>query len=166
MWELDHKEGWVLKNWCFQTVVLEKTLESPLDSKEIKPVNPKVNKPWILIGRTDAKAEASILWPPDVKTNSREDSDAGKDWGQEEKRGTEYETVRIWGITDSMDMSLSKFQEIMKDRKAWHATVHGVSKYWIWLSNWTTTTILFIFYLLIIANYIWCLNLLRVLSCL
>jgi len=103
-----------------------------------------------------------LMW----RANSQEDSDAGKDWGQEEKRGTEYETVRIWGITDSMDMNLSKLQEIIKDRKAWHATVHGVSKCWTWLRNWTTTTILFIFYLLIIANYIWCLNLLRVLSCL
>ena len=68
MWELDHKEGWAPKNWCFQTVVLEKTLESPLDSQEIKPVSPKGNQPWILIGRTDAKAEAPILWPPGEKS--------------------------------------------------------------------------------------------------
>ena len=67
MWELDHKDGWALKNWCFQIVVLEKTLESPLDSKEIKPVNPKGKQSWIVIGRTDAEAEALILWPPDVK---------------------------------------------------------------------------------------------------
>ena len=68
MWELDHKEGWAPKNWCFRTVMLEKTLESPLDSKEIKPVNPKENQPWIFIGRTDAKAEAPILWPADAKS--------------------------------------------------------------------------------------------------
>ena len=80
-WQLDHKEGWVPKNWCFQTVVLEKTLESPLDCKEIKPVNPKGNQPWICIGRTDAEAEAPILWPPDVKSwLTGKDPDPGKDW--------------------------------------------------------------------------------------
>ena len=84
MWELDHKEGWTLKKWCFQTVVLEKILESPLDCK-IKPVNPKGNQPWILIGRTDTEAEASIFWPPDVKSwFTGKDPDAGKDSGQEE----------------------------------------------------------------------------------
>ena len=90
MWELDHKEGWALKNWCFWTVVLEKTLESPLDSKEIKPVNSKGNQSWIFIGRTDAEAEAPILWPPDAKSRlTRKDPDAGKDWRQEEKGMTE-----------------------------------------------------------------------------
>ena len=84
MWELDQKENRVLKNWCFQTVVLEKTLENPLDSKEIKPVNCKGNQPWIFIGRTDA--EAPILWSPDAKSwLIGKDPDAGKDWGQEEK---------------------------------------------------------------------------------
>ena len=84
MWELDHKEGLALKNWCFWTVVLEKTLESPLNCKEIKPVNPKGNQSWIFIGRTDAKAETPILWPPDVKSwLTRKDSDAGKEWRQE-----------------------------------------------------------------------------------
>ena len=93
MWELDLKEGWAPKNWCFQTVVLEKTLESPLDSKEIKSVNPKGNQPWIFIGRTDA--EAPILWPPDSKSRLiGKDPDAKKDWGQEEKRATEDEMVR------------------------------------------------------------------------
>ena len=92
MWKLDHKESWVPKNWCFWTVVLEKTLESPMDSKEIKPVNPKGNQPWIFIGRTDAEAKASVLSPADVKSwLIRKDSDAGKDWGQEEKRVTENE---------------------------------------------------------------------------
>ena len=88
MWEVDHKAGWALKNWCFQTVVLEKTLESPLDSKEIKLVNSKGNQPWIFIGRTDAEAKAPILWPPDAK-----DPDAGKDGGQEEKWAREDEMV-------------------------------------------------------------------------
>ena len=86
MWELDHKEDWMPKNWCFQTVVLEKTLESPLDCKEIKPVNPKGNQPWIFIGRTDVEAEAPVLWPLDVKSwLTGKYSDTGKDWGQEEK---------------------------------------------------------------------------------
>ena len=81
-YELDHKQGWALKNWCFQTIVLEKTLESPLDSKEIKPVHPKGNQSWIFIGGTDAKAEATILWPPHAKSGLiGKDPDAGKDWG-------------------------------------------------------------------------------------
>ena len=85
MWELNHEEGWVLKNWCFQTIVCEKTIESLLDSKEIKPVNSKENQPWIFIGRTDAEAEALILWLPDAKSwLIRRDPDPGKDWGQEE----------------------------------------------------------------------------------
>ena len=95
--ELDHEEGWARKNWCFQTVVLEKTLESPLDSKEIKPVNPKANQPWISIGRTDAEAEAEsvILWLPESKSWVIEnDPDAGKDWGHQEKGMTEDEMVR------------------------------------------------------------------------
>ena len=88
--ELDYKESWALKNWCFWTVVLEKTLESPSDSKEIKPVNPKGNESWIFIGRTDAEAEASILWPADANNwLIRKDPDAGKDWRQEEKGTTE-----------------------------------------------------------------------------
>ena len=97
--ELDHKEGWVLKNWCFWTVVLEKTPEGPLDLKEIKPVNRKRNQPWIFIGRTDAEAEAPILWPPDAKSllNGR-GPDAGKDWGQEKKGTAEDEMLD--GITD------------------------------------------------------------------
>ena len=95
MWELDHTEGWAPKNWCFLIVVLEKTLESPLDCKEMKPVNPKRDQPWIFIGRTDAEAEAPILWPPAVKSwLIRKDPDAGKNWGQEEKGMTEDKTVR------------------------------------------------------------------------
>ena len=102
MWELDHREGWVLKNWCFQTTVLEKTLESPLDSKEIKPVNPKGNKPWIFIGGTDAEADVPVLWPPDGKSHLiRKHLDAGKDWRQKDKRTIEDEMVD--GINDSTD---------------------------------------------------------------
>ena len=94
MWELDYKESWVLKNWCFWTVVLEKTLESTLDYKEIKPVNPKGNQSWIFIGRTDAEAKASRLWPPNVKNwLTGEDPDAGRYWRQGEKGMTEDEMV-------------------------------------------------------------------------
>ena len=96
MWESDHKEGWDPKNLCFRTVVLEKTLDSPLDCKEITLVNPKGNQPWIFIGRTGAEAEAPILWPPDEKSQlivKKKKPDAGKDWGQEEKGTTDHEMV-------------------------------------------------------------------------
>ena len=105
-----------VKNWCFQTVVLEKTLESPLDSKEIKPVSPKGNHPWIFIGRIHAEAEAPIFWLPDVKSRLiGKDLDAGEDSGQEEKGETGLD-----GITDSMHMDLSKLRKVVKDREAWH----------------------------------------------
>ena len=92
MWELDYKESWARKNWCFWTVVLEKTLESPLDCKEIKPVHPKGNQSWVFIGRTDAKVETPVLWPPYAKSwLIGKDSNAGTDWGQEEKGTTEDE---------------------------------------------------------------------------
>ena len=135
-WELDHKESWTLKNWCFWTVVLDRTLDRPLDCKEIKPVNPKGNQSWIFLGRTDAEAKAPIPWPPDAKNwLIRRDLDAGKDWRQEEKGMTEDEMVgwHHW----LMDMSLSKLWEIVKDREAWHAVVHGVTKIQTWLSDWT-----------------------------
>ena len=95
MWELDQEEGWAPKNWCFWTVVLEKTLESPLDCKEIKPVTPKGNQSWIFIGRTDAEADVLIVWPPDVKSwLIGKDPDAEKDWRQKEKGVAEDEMVK------------------------------------------------------------------------
>ena len=96
MWELDHKEGWEPKNWCFQTVVLEKILGSPLNCKEMKPVSPKGNQFWIFIGRADAEAEAPIIWPPDVKNwLIGKDLDAGKDWRREEE-GTSEDEMVLW----------------------------------------------------------------------
>ena len=132
MWDLDNKKGWALKNWCLQTVVLE----SPLDSKEIKPVNPKGNETWIFSVRTDAEAEAPILWPSDAKSQlTGKDPDAGKDWGQEEKGATENEMVG-WhhGLNGHEFRGLWK---MVKDRKTWCAIVHGVAKSQTWLSHWT-----------------------------
>ena len=136
MWELGHKEGWVPKNWCFWTMVLKKTLESPLSCKEIKPVNPKGNQPWLFTARPDAEAEAPILWLPHANSQIiRKDPDAGKDWRQE-RRGCQR-MQWLDSITSSMDMSLSKLWEIVKDREARHAVVHGVTKSWTQQSDWT-----------------------------
>ena len=138
MWELDCKVGWVPKKWCFRIVVLEKTLESPLDCKEIKPVNPKGNQPWIFIGRTIAEAEAPILWPPDAKSQCiGKDADAGKDWRQ--RRRGQQRMRWLDSITNSMDMNLNRLQEMVKDRAAWHAAIHGVTRSWTQLSNWPIT---------------------------
>ena len=130
MWELDCEESWVLKNWCFWTVVLEKTLESPLDCKEIQLVHPEENKFWMFIGRTDVEAETPILCPTDSKSwLIWKDPDAGKDWRKEEKGTTEDEMVR-WHHRLNGD-------ELVMDREVWCAVVHGVTNSWTRLCDIT-----------------------------
>ena len=139
MWELDHKEDWVPKNWCCQTMVLEKTLESPLNCKQIKPVNPQRKQPWIFIGRTAAETEAPILWSPNAKNWHWK-----RPWCWERLKAGGEGDNREWDswMASPMDMSLSKLQEIVKDREAWHVAVHGVTKSQTGLRNWTATNIL------------------------
>ena len=136
MWELDCEESWAPKNWCFWTVVLEKTLESPLDYKEIQPFHPKGDQSWLFIGGTDAEAETPILWPPDAKSwLIGKDPDAGRDWGQEEK-GTTEDEMAGWHHRLS-GHELTKLWGLVMDREAWCAVIHGVTKRQTQLSDWT-----------------------------
>ena len=148
MWVLDHKESWASKNWCFWTVVLEKTLESLLDCKEIQPVHPKGNQSWIFIGKIDAYAEAKvpILWPTDVKNwLIRKDPNAGKDWRQEEKGTTEDEMVGWHPRVDGHEFEQAPGDGGGQGSLIW--TVGGVSNNWIWLSDWSQLKVWCVMYI-------------------
>ena len=150
MWELDHKESWALKNLCFLTMVLEKTLESPLDCKETA-VNPKGNQSWIFIGRTDAEAEAPILWPPDAKNwLIRKDPNSGKDWRQEKKGTIEDEMVGWHHWLDGHE-----FEQTLGDNEEHWSLVccsPWDAKSQIGFSDWTTTNTFFLIKCLIIPS--------------
>ena len=163
MWKLDHKEGWVPKNWCFQTVVLEKTPKSFMDSKEIKPVNHKGNQPWIFIGRTE-KLKLQYFGHLTWRTDSLEKTLI---LGKTEGRRRGWQRMRwLDGITDSMNVSLSKLWEMVKDSEGWCTAVHRIAKSRTWPSNWTTTVTkmlsfpaLILSIVIISLHYNWILNL-------
>ena len=156
MWDLDSKESWAPKNWCFWTVVLEKTLPSPLDSKEVWPVHSKGDQSWVFIGRTDVEAETPIFWPLDAKSwLIWKDPDIGKDW-EREKGMTEDKMVGWHPWLDGRDFC--KLQELVMDREAWRAVVHGVAKSQTRLSDWTelkwTLSIAAIFFPYQLSSYL------------
>ena len=136
MWELDCEESWVLKNWCFWTVVLEKTLESPLDCREIQPIHSKGDQSWVFIGRTDAGAETPVLWPPHAKSWLIEKTLMLGGIGGRRRRGWQRMTW-LDGITELMDMSLGELRELVMDREAWRTVIHEVAKSWTRLTDWT-----------------------------
>ena len=142
MWELDREEGWAPKNWCFWTVVLEKTTESPLDCREIRPVHSEGDQPWGFFGRTDAKAETPILWPPHAKSwLIGKDPDAGRDWGQEEKGTPEDEMAGWHHRLDGHEFEWTP--GVGDGQGGWRAAIHGVTKSrtcWVTELNWTEYT--------------------------